>query len=164
MERTAIYPGSFDPLTNGHVDIIQRGFKLFDKIIVAILHNPSKKQPLFSVDERITMIKTCLSEFPNLEVDHFGGLLVDYAKKKKVTAIIRGMRVVSDFENEFQMAMMNRSMDRDIQTILLMTGLRWVFISSSTIKEVASFGGDVSNMVPPYVNERLIEKYGQKPG
>lgn len=161
MQRTAIYPGSFDPLTNGHVDIIQRGFKLFDKIIVAILYNPSKK-PLFSVDERIEMIKTCLSEYPNIEVDHFGGLLIEYAKKKKVTAIIRGMRVVSDFENEFQMSMMNRSLDRDIQTIFLMTGLRWVFISSSTIKEVASFGGDVSNMVPSYVNTKLIEKFDRK--
>ena len=162
MQRTAIYPGSFDPLTNGHLDIIQRAFKLFDKIIVAILHNPSKKQPLFSVDERITIIKSCLAEYPNIEVDHFGGLLIDYARKKNANAIIRGMRVVSDFENEFQMAMMNRSLDREIQTIFLMTGLRWVFISSSTIKEVASFGGDVSNMVPPHVNERLIEKYGRK--
>ncbi|MBU0993873.1 MAG: pantetheine-phosphate adenylyltransferase [Proteobacteria bacterium] len=163
MQTVAIYPGSFDPLTNGHVDIINRAYKIFDKIIVAILYNVAKK-PLFTIEERIDMIKNCTKEFPNIEVDHFGGLLIEYAHKKKVTAIIRGMRVVSDFENEFQMAMMNRSLNRDIQTIFLMTGLRWVFISSSTIKEVASFGGDVSNMVPPYVNTKLAEKFSQQTG
>ena len=158
MIKTAIYPGSFDPLTNGHVDIIKRGLKLFDKIIVAILINPSKK-PLFSVEERIETIQESLKDCSNIEVDSFGGLLIDYARKKKVTAILRGMRAVSDFENEFQMAMMNRKLNREIQTIFLMTGLRWLFISSSTIKEVASFGGDVANMVPACVNQRLIEKY-----
>ena len=163
MQKTAIYPGSFDPLTNGHVDIIKRGYKIFDKIIVAILHNVSKK-PLFSVEERIHMIRECTKDFPNIEIDHFNGLLIEYAKDKNVNAIIRGMRVVSDFENEFQMAMMNRSLNRDIQTIFLMTGLRWVFISSSTIKEVASFGGDVSKMVPAYVNKKLIEKYAERYG
>ena len=163
MQKIAIYPGSFDPLTNGHVDIIKRGYKIFDKIIVAILHNVAKK-PLFSVEERMNMIRQCTKEFPNIEVDHFNGLLTEYAKEKNVNAIIRGMRVVSDFENEFQMAMMNRSLNRDIQTIFLMTGLRWVFISSSTIKEVASFGGDVSKMVPAYVNTKLIEKYAERLG
>ena len=163
MQKIAIYPGSFDPLTNGHVDIIKRGYKIFDKIIVAILHNVAKK-PLFSVEERMNMIRQCTKDFPNIEVDHFNGLLTEYAKEKNVNAIIRGMRVVSDFENEFQMAMMNRSLNRDIQTIFLMTGLRWVFISSSTIKEVASFGGDVSKMVPAYVNTKLIEKYAERLG
>lgn len=158
MKKTAIYPGSFDPLTNGHVDIIKRGLKLFDKIIVAILVNPSK-QPLFSVEERVELIRDSMKGIPNIEIDSFGGLLIDYARKKKVSAILRGMRAVSDFENEFQMAMMNRKLNRDIQTIFLMTGLRWLFISSSTIKEVASFGGDVANMVPPCVNEKLIMKY-----
>ncbi len=160
MKKTAIYPGSFDPLTNGHVDIIKRGLKVFDKIVVAILINPLKK-PLFTVEERVELIKESLKDYPNIEVDSFGGLLIDYARKRKVSAILRGMRAVSDFENEFQMAMMNRKLNRDIQTIFLMTGLRWLFISSSTIKEVASFGGDVANMVPSCVNTKLIERYKQ---
>ncbi len=156
--KTAIYPGSFDPLTNGHVDIIERGLKIFDKIIVAVLHNPSKKS-LFSVEERVDMIKASFNGTKNLCVDSFDGLLVDYAKIKKADAIIRGMRAISDFENEFQMALMNRRLSRDVQTVFLMTGLRWIFTSSSIIKEVAEFGGDITGMVPLPVNRKMEEKY-----
>ncbi len=155
---TAIYPGSFDPLTNGHVDIIERGLKIFDRIIVAVLHNPSKKS-LFSVEERVDMIKASFNGTETLYVDSFDGLLVDYAKMKKATAIIRGMRAISDFENEFQMALMNRRLSRDVQTVFLMTGLRWIFTSSSIIKEVAEFGGEITGMVPEPVNLKMKEKY-----
>lgn len=163
MQRIAIYPGSFDPLTNGHVAIVERGLKLFDKIIIAILYNPAKKS-LFTVEERKELIEESLKKFNNVEVDSFDGLLVDYAQKHNATAILRGMRAVSDFENEFQMAMMNRRLNRDIQTVFLMTGLRWIFTSSSIIKEAASFGGDVASMVPPPVNRKLKEKFAGTSG
>jgi len=154
MERIAIYPGSFDPLTNGHIDIIERSLCIFDRVIVAVLKNPNKKG-LFSVDERKELISLSLPDMPNVEVDSFGGLLVDYAVQKNACAVIRGLRAVSDFEVEFQMAMMNRRLNKDVQAIFLMTGLRWIFTSSSVIKEAALFGGDVSSMVTPVVNERL---------
>lgn len=157
MERIAIYPGSFDPVTNGHLDIIQRAAGLFDKIIVAILCNPTKKS-LFSVEERVEMLEDNIQEFSNVEVDSARGLLVDYAKKRNACAILRGMRAVSDFEYEFQMALMNRKLNREIQTVFLMTGLRWIFTSSSIIKEAARFGGDIDDMVPPLVSEKLKEK------
>ena len=156
--KTAIYPGSFDPLTNGHVDIVERGLKIFDKIIVAVLYNPSKKS-LFTVKERVEMIKSSFNGTKNLCVDSFNGLLVDYAKMKDAVAIIRGMRAISDFENEFQMALMNRRLSRDVQTVFLMTGLRWIFTSSSVIKEVAEFGGDITGMVPIPVKHKMEEKY-----
>lgn len=158
--KVAIYPGSFDPPTNGHLDIVKRGLKMFDKIIVAILLNPGKKA-LFSVDERIKMLENCLEDCPGAEVDQFDGLLIDYARKQNAVAILRGMRAVSDFDYEFQMALMNRRLNRQIQTVFLMTGLRWIYTSSSIIKEAASFGGDVSGMVPPLVQQKLTEKYGQ---
>ncbi len=157
-EKVAIYPGSFDPLTNGHIDIIERALELFDKVIIAILHNPSKKA-LFSVDERVKMAKECFNGENLIKVDAFGGLLVDYAKMKNATAIIRGMRAVSDFENEFQMALMNRKLNKEVQSVFLMTGLRWIFTSSSIIKEAAQFGGDISDMVPEPVKIKLMEKY-----
>ncbi len=158
MQRIAIYPGSFDPVTNGHIDIAQRGLRLFDKIIVAILSNPVKNF-LFTVEERIEMLESSFEEYPNIEVEKFDGLLVDYAAKKDSTAILRGMRAVSDFEYEFQLALMNRKLNRDVQTVFLMTGLRWIFTSSSIIKEAAQFGGDIEGMVPPIVNEKLIKKF-----
>jgi pantetheine-phosphate adenylyltransferase len=158
MGKIAVYPGSFDPLTNGHMDIIKRGLRLFDKVIVAILHNPTK-QGLFTIEERIEMIRASLEGMPNIEVDAFSGLLVDYAVKRKANAVIRGMRAVSDFEYEFQMALMNRRLNRNVQTVFLMTGLRWIFTSSSIIKEAARFGGDIESMVPPIVNERLKKKF-----
>ncbi len=158
IQKIAIYPGSFDPLTNGHMDIIQRALRLFDKVIVAILHNPNKRA-LFSVEERVEMIRQSLPHQEGLKVDSFGGLLVDYAKQQKAVAIIRGMRAISDFENEFQMALMNRRLNRDVQTIFLMTGLRWIFTSSSIIKEVAAFGGDISGMAPAPVKLKMKEKF-----
>ncbi|MBU1713918.1 MAG: pantetheine-phosphate adenylyltransferase [Proteobacteria bacterium] len=159
MKRIAIYPGSFDPVTNGHIDILERGLKLFDKIIVAILLNPGK-DPLFTVEERIHMLKVSLKKINNIEIDTFSGLLVDYAAKRKSHAILRGMRAVSDFEYEFQLALMNKRLNREIQTVFLMTGLRWIFTSSSIIKEAARFGGNIKGMVPPIVNNKLKKKFG----
>jgi pantetheine-phosphate adenylyltransferase len=158
MKRIAIYPGSFDPVTNGHIDIVRRGTFLFDEIIVAILQNPSKTA-LFSVEERLNMLEETMKDIPGISFDTFGGLLVDYAHKRGAQAILRGMRAVSDFEYEFQLALMNRKLNREIQTVFLMTGLRWIFTSSSIIKEAAQFGGDVSELVPPVVNQKIIEKY-----
>ena len=157
MQRIAIYPGSFDPVTNGHLDIIKRGLKLFDQIIVAIMHNPAKES-LFTIEERRELLEISLKSFSNIEIDTFDGLTVDYAAEKKANAILRGMRAVSDFEFEFQLALMNRRLNREIQTVFLMTGLRWIFTSSSIIKEAAGFGGNINGMVPPIVNERLKEK------
>ena len=162
MEKTAVYPGSFDPVTNGHLDIINRGLKIFDRIIVTILDNPAKKT-LFSVEERISLLKSCLADMERTEVDSYNGLLVDYAQKREAHAILRGMRAVSDFEYEFQMALMNRRLNREVQTVFLMTGLRWIFTSSSIIKEAAQFGGDIESMVPPVVQEKLMEKFGRSP-
>ena len=163
MERIAIYPGSFDPVTNGHLDLIKRGVKLFDRIIVAILVNP-RKNNLFTVEEREEMLKDVLKDTPNTQVEAFQGLLVDFAAQKNATAILRGLRAVSDFEYEFQMALMNRKLNREIQSVYLMTGLRWIFTSSSIIKEAAQFGGDINGMVPPIVKKRLEEKFGAKAG
>jgi pantetheine-phosphate adenylyltransferase len=159
--KTAIYPGSFDPITNGHLDIIRRGLGIFDRIIVAVLYNPSKKS-LFTVEERLDMINNSLADMPGAEADSFGGLLIDYAQQKQAVAILRGLRAVSDFDYEFQLALMNRRLNRDIQTLFLMTGLRWIFTSSSIIREAAAFGGDVSGMVPPYVEQQLRKKMAQQ--
>jgi pantetheine-phosphate adenylyltransferase len=140
MGKTAIYPGSFDPVTNGHCDVVKRGLELFDKVIVAVAENGTK-DPLFTIDERLEMLKETFKESPGVEVDSFDGLLVDYAASCKADAILRGLRAVSDFEYEFQMALMNRKLNKKIQTVFLMTGLRWIYISSSIIKEAAPFGG-----------------------
>lgn len=158
MGKIAIYPGSFDPVTNGHLDIVKRGLKLFDKIIVTILYNPGK-ETLFTVDERLDMLQMSMKNLSNVEIDRFDGLLVDYAAKRKANAILRGMRAVSDFEYEFQMALMNRRLNREIQTVFLMTGLRWIFTSSSIIKEAAQFGGNIEGMVPSMVLKRIKEKF-----
>jgi len=158
-ESIAIYPGSFDPVTNGHIDIVERGLRLFDRIIVCVMCNAAKTT-LFSIQERIEMIEKSFEKFPNVEADTYDGLLVDYGARRKARAILRGMRAVSDFEYEFQMAMMNRRLNRNIQTVFLMTGFRWIFTSSSIIKEAARFGGNVSDMVPPVVLQKLNEKFG----
>ncbi len=159
MQRIAIYPGSFDPVTNGHLDIAERGLKLFDKVIIAILQNPVKSF-LFTVEERLEMLEVSFQKYPNIEVETFDGLLVDYAAKRKSHAVLRGMRAVSDFEYEFQLALMNRRLNREVQTVFLMTGFRWIFTSSSIIKEAARFGGDIKDMVPPIVNQKLKDKFG----
>ena len=161
MQKVAIYPGSFDPVTNGHLDILERGLNIFDKIIVAIMNNPVKEY-LFTVEERFEMLSLTLKNLKNVEIDTFDGLLVDYAAKRKAQAILRGMRAVSDFEYEFQMALMNRRLNRDIQTVFLMTGLRWIFTSSSIIKEAAQFGGNIEGMVSPSVYKKIKEKFSPK--
>jgi pantetheine-phosphate adenylyltransferase len=160
MPKIAIYPGSFDPVTNGHLDIIERGLKLFDKIIVAILTNPGK-QFLFSLEERIKMLEISMKKFSNVEIGTFDGLTVDYAAQCNAQGILRGLRAMSDFEYEFQMALMNRRLNREIQTVFLMTGLRWIYTSSSIIKEAAQFGGIIKGMVPPVVEKRLKAKYAR---
>jgi pantetheine-phosphate adenylyltransferase len=158
MERIAIYPGSFDPVTNGHLDILERGLKLFDKIIVAILTNP-KKVFLFNLQERIEMLEDSLKDFSGVQIDTFDGLTVDFALQCKAQGILRGLRAMSDFEYEFQMALMNRRLNREIQTVFLMTGLRWIYTSSSIIKEAAQFGGNIEGMVPPLVEKKIKAKY-----
>ena len=155
----AVYPGTFDPITNGHLSIVNRALKIFDKLIIAILNNP-QKEPLFSIEERISMIKDVLRSKSNIEVDVFDGLLVDYVLKKKSNVILRGIRALSDFEYEFQMALMNRKLNRDVQSVFLMTDYKWFYISSTIIKEAASFNGDISGLVPPSVCEKLKEKFG----
>ena len=162
MPKVAIYPGSFDPVTNGHIDIVERGLTLFDKLIVSILHNP-KKEYLFPLEERLEMLKDCLKKFKGVEIDSFDGLLVDYAASRKAHAILRGLRAMSDFEYEFQMALMNRRLNREVQTVFLMTGLRWIFTSSSIIKEAIQFGGNIDGMVPELVLEKLKRKYALAP-
>ena len=158
MERIAIYPGSFDPVTNGHLDILERGLKLFDKIIIAILTNP-KKTFLFDLKERIEMLEDSLRDFSGVEIDTFDGLTVDFAAQCNAQAILRGLRAMSDFEYEFQLALMNRRLNREIQTVFLMTGLRWIYTSSSIIKEAAQFGGNIEGMVPPLVEKKIKAKY-----
>ena len=160
MRKIAIYPGTFDPVTNGHIDILKRALILFDKVVMAIAINPGK-EPLFTLEERLTILREIVADIPNAEVDAFEGLLVDYARKCDACAIVRGLRAVSDFEYEFQMALMNRRLNGNIQTFFLMTDLRWIFTSSSIIKEAAQFGGDVRDMVPDIVNHKLKEKFAK---
>ena len=157
-KTTAVYPGFFDPITNGHLSIVSRGLEIFDKLIIAILNNP-KKVPLFSIEERIDMIEKAVHQNSKIEVDTFDGLLVDYVIHKNSNVVLRGLRALSDFEYEFQMALMNRKLNRDVQSIFLMTDYKWFYISSTIIKEAASFGGDVSGLVPGIVNQNLKEKF-----
>jgi pantetheine-phosphate adenylyltransferase len=159
-ERIVVYPGTFDPITMGHLDIINRALELFDKVIIAVARHPSKTQ-LFSLDERLEMITECFNgTTKNVEIEAVSGLLVEYAFKKGAKSIVRGLRAVSDFEYEFQLALMNRRLERNVETVFLMTGLRWIFISSSIIKDAARHGGDVSGLVPAHVQGKLKEKYG----
>ena len=156
--RVAIYPGSFDPLTNGHVDIIERGARIFDAIIVAILANV-EKTPLFTENERITIIRDVFKAHKNVQVEAFSGLLVDYAQLKKATVLVRGLRAVSDFEYEFQMALMNRHLAPGLETVFMMPDEKYTYISSRLIKEVFSLGGEISGLVPPIVEEKLRSKH-----
>jgi pantetheine-phosphate adenylyltransferase len=157
MPTLAVYPGSFDPLTNGHVDIILRGARLFDRIVVAILVN-AEKAPLFTMEERVDIIRSVFNGYPNVEVDTFDGLLVDYVARRNAQVIVRGLRAVSDFEYEFQMALMNQRLNDRIQTIFMTPAEQYTYISSRLIKEVFSLGGRVNGLVPDMVESRLREK------
>jgi pantetheine-phosphate adenylyltransferase len=158
MPDIAVYPGSFDPITYGHLDLIQRALRIFDRIIVAVASNTFKKS-LFSIEERMEMIRESLKEYPNVSIDSFQGLLVKYAREQKARAVLRGLRAVTDFEYEFQLAMMNRRLEPEVETVFLMTGMRWVFLSSSILKEAAMHGGDIEGMVPEIVVKKLKEKF-----
>lgn len=156
--RTAVYPGSFDPVIYGHLDVIDRAAKLFDRIIVAVVRNPDKK-PRFSVKERIAMLKQSVGPGGrNIEIDSFDGLLIDYVRLKKACAVVRGLRAVSDFDYEFQMALTNRKIDPKIETVFLMTDYRYSYLSSSFVKQIAGLGGDISGMAPPAVVNKLNKK------
>ncbi|HEV2577162.1 MAG TPA: pantetheine-phosphate adenylyltransferase [Acidobacteriaceae bacterium] len=155
---TAIYPGTFDPPTNGHLDVIARGAKIVDHLVVAILRNASKGQPLFTVNEREEMLREATASFKNVTVETFDGLLVDFARAKEAKAVIRGIRAVSDYEYEFQMAMMNRKLDPQLETLFMMPAEKYTYVSSRLIKGVYQLGGDISSLVPPVVVERLKKK------
>lgn len=160
--KSVIYPGTFDPVTYGHIDIVRRAVDLFDRVVVTVAINPSKK-PLFTTEERVYMLKESLKEFDSkVIIDSFDGLLVEHAKQVGATAIVRGLRQISDFEFEFQMALMNRKLSGDITTIFLMPHERYTYLNSTVIRNVASLHGDVSNFVPPIVQEALKRKFGEK--
>ena len=159
--RTAVYPGTFDPVTNGHIDIIERALKLFDRLYVLVGENP-QKETTFTAEERVEMLKQALKRHSNkIAVEHFDGLLLDYVKKKKSSVIIRGLRAISDFEYEFQRAQFNREFAKDIETIFIMTKDDYAFLSSSIVKEIAMFGGSVRGFVPEIVEKKLKEKFGR---
>ncbi|HWD94529.1 MAG TPA: pantetheine-phosphate adenylyltransferase [Verrucomicrobiae bacterium] len=155
--RTAIYPGSFDPLTNGHLDVIERAVKLFDRVIVAVAKNESK-QPMFSLEERLELVRKAIKNIPSAEADTFDSLLVDYANRRNAQAIVRGLRAISDFEFEFQLALMNRKLNEKIETIFMMPKDTYTFLSSRIIKEIARLNGDISSFVPAHVRAALLEK------
>lgn len=157
--RIAVYPGSFDPITNGHIDVIERASKIFDKLIIAVGQNPEKKS-LFSTKERVEMITEAVKHVDNVEVDSFDGLLLSYMKKKASKIMVRGLRVISDFEGEFQRALLNRKVDGNVETIFIMTKEDYVFLNSSIIKELAMFKGDFEKLVPENVGNKLKEKFG----
>jgi len=161
VAKRAVYPGMFDPAHNGHVDVIQRSLQIFDELIVAVVANPSK-QPLFSVKERLEMIDDATSDLSNFRIVAFDGLLIDLVARERADCIVRGIRAVSDFEYEFQMALMNRKLRSTVETVFLMPHEKYTYISSRLIKEVASFGTSVAGMVPPIVEKRLAEKYPPK--
>jgi pantetheine-phosphate adenylyltransferase len=160
MGVTALCPGTFDPVTGGHLDVIDRASRHFDKLIAAVLQNPAK-EPLFTLDERVAMLKEAVAEFPNVEVDSFSGLLVDYARDRGSKVVVKGLRAVSDFEYELQMAHMNRHLS-EVETFFVMSDPAWSYVSSSLIKEVARHGGDVSGLLPDFVLERLADRLGDR--
>jgi pantetheine-phosphate adenylyltransferase len=161
MTRIAIYPGSFDPMTNGHLDVIRRSMVLFDKLVIAVASN-QRKQPLFTLDERIALIREVLGDDANVEIDTFEGLLVEYAKRKGAIAVVRGLRAVADFEYEFEMASMNRRLAPNVETVFLMTHENYFYVSSHLVKEVASLGGDIDAFVPPAVAARLRARMAER--
>ncbi len=155
----AIYPGSFDPVTNGHLDIIKRAAKLVDVLVVSVLENPHKSTSLFTVEERIKQLKKVTKDIKNVEVSSFGGLLVDYAKQIDAQVVIRGLRAVTDFESEFQMALTNRSLMPELETLFIPTSVEYLYLSSSTLKEVAMFGGNICSMVPCEIKQEVLDKF-----
>ena len=159
--RTAIYPGSFDPLTNGHLDVVQRAAKLFDHVIVAVAKNEGK-HPLFTLEERVALAKQCLKSMPNVKVDAFDGLLVNYVVSKKARAIVRGLRAISDFEFEFQLALMNRKLNENVETIFMMPKDTYTFLSSRIVKEIARLGGNIAGLVPAAVQDELSRRFATK--
>ena len=160
--RTVIYPGSFDPLTNGHLDVVQRAAKLFDRVVVAVASSESK-HPLFTLEERLALVKVAVQNLPNVEADTFDGLLVNYVEQRGAQAVVRGLRAVSDFEFEFQLALMNRKLNERIETIFMMPKDTYTFLSSRIVKEIARLGGDVSPFVPAHVRTALAAKLGLSP-
>jgi pantetheine-phosphate adenylyltransferase len=157
MPKVAVYPGSFDPITNGHLDVIQRAATMFDQMIIAVAHNP-EKHPLFTTEQRRELVRAAVSHLPGVVVDEFQGLLVEYCRSKQASVIVRGVRAVSDFEFEFQMALVNRKLEPRVETIFLMPKDEYTFISSRLVREIARLGGDVSKFVPPLVEEALRKK------
>lgn len=160
MPQIAIYPGSFDPLTNGHLDVVQRAARLFDRVIVAVAHQ-TEKHPLFTIKERVAQVRESVEALPNVEVDDFRTLLVDYARERRSNVIVRGLRAVSDFEFEFQMALMNRTLAPDVETIFLMPKDSYSYLSSRITKQIAALGGNISSFVPPHVERALRAKFPQ---
>jgi len=156
--KRAIYPGSFDPITNGHISILRRGLEIFDEVIVAVAKNPGKKD-LFTLEERLDIIQQVVGHMKGVQVDSFDGLLVDYVINQDSNVILRGLRALSDFEYEFQLALMNRKLNRRVQSVFLMTDYKWFYVSSTIIKEAASLGGDLNGLVPPVVRDRLAQKF-----
>ncbi len=156
----AIYPGSFDPVTNGHLDLIERGVKMFDKLIVAVLRN-AEKQPLFSVDERVEMLREMTKQWPGVEVDVFDGLLVEFAKRREAGVILRGIRAISDYEYELQMALMNRKLAPGVETVFMMPALSYSYLSARLVREIAQLGGPLAGLVPPAIEARLRSKISQ---
>jgi pantetheine-phosphate adenylyltransferase len=163
MERIAVYPGSFDPVTNGHLDIIERAANIGDKVVVAVLENPQKK-PLFSVEERVLMLKDVASNIPNVEVDSFNGLLIHYMNAKNAKVIIKGLRAVSDFEYEFQMAMLNNKLNPQVETLFMMTNNKYSYLSSSAVKQIAQFGGCIKELVPDLIVTKILKKVREDKG
>ena len=156
--KIAIYPGSFDPITNGHLDVLERAMNLFDKVIISVARN-STKNPLFSEQERLELIREVVKKYKQVEVDSFEGLLVDYAKKKDATAVVRGLRAISDFEYELQMALMNRKLNPEVQTVFLMPNERYTYLNSTIVREISRLGGDVNDFVPQIVKQALDRKF-----
>lgn len=161
MNRSALYPGTFDPVTYGHLDIIERASRIYDEVLVSVAHSEEKK-PLFSVKERVSMLKEATGHLGNVGVEDFEGLVVEYAKKKKMRVIIRGLRMISDFEFEFQMALTNRKLAEEIETIFMMTSDNYSYLSSKLIKEAVTLGADVKSFVPPFVADKLKEKLSRR--